>query len=244
MLFMRKIVFTSLAVCFVSLAFAQDDSSVRRMLPNKKETPSNDHFMIQLGHLSWIGKPDSINTKGLARTFNFYVLLNFPFKTNPKWSVALGPGIATDNMYFDEMMVGIKDNTAGIVFDDVSDTAHFKKYKLGTAYLEAPVELRYRFNPNDDSKSVKLAIGAKLETLLAAKIKGVELQSASDQTINDYTLKEKSKRFFNKQRLSVTGRVGYGAFSLFASYSVTPLFREGLGPTIRPLSIGLTISGL
>jgi hypothetical protein len=241
---MRKIVVTVLASCFVSLVFAQNDSSVRRMLPNKKETPSNDHFMIQLGHLSWTGKPDSINTKGLPRTFNMYVLLNFPFRTNPRWSVALGPGIATDNMYFDEMNVGIKDNTSSIVFDDVSDTAHFKKYKLGTAFLEAPVELRYRFNPNDDSRSVKLAIGAKIGTLLAAKIKGVELQNAADQAINDYTLKEKSKRFFSKQRLSVTGRVGYGAFSLFASYSVTPLFREGLGPTIRPLSIGLTISGL
>jgi len=200
--------------------------------------------MIQLGHLSWTGKPDSINTKGLPRSLNIYVLLNFPFKTNPRWSVALGPGIATDNMYFDEMTVGIKDNTPGVVFDDVSDTAHFKKYKLSTAFLEAPVELRYRFNPNDDSRSVKLAIGAKIGTLLAAKVKGVELQNAADQTLNDYTLKEKSKRFFNKQRLSVTGRVGYGAFSLFASYSVTPLFREGLGPTIRPLTIGLTLSGL
>lgn len=241
---MRKIVFTFLAVCSVSLAFAQNDSSIRRMLPNKKETPSNDHFFIQLGLLSWAGKPDSIKTKGLSRSFNFYVMLNFPFKTNPHWSVAIGPGIATDNIYFNDMYVGIKDNTASVVFDNVSDTSHFKKYKLGTAYLEAPVELRYRFNPNNDSRSVKIAIGAKVGTLLAAKIKGVELQNAAHKTLNDYTLKEKSKRFFSKQRLSVMGRVGYGAFSLFASYSITPVFKEGLGPTVRPLTIGLTLSGL
>lgn len=241
---MRKIVFTALAVCFVSLAFSQNDSSIRRMLPNKKETPSNDHFMIQLGYLTWTGMPDSIKTKGLPRSFNVYVMLNFPFKTNPHWSVAIGPGIATDNMYFDEMTVGIKDNTTSIVFDNLSDTAHFKKYKLGTAYLEAPIELRYRFNTNDDSRSVKIAIGAKIGTLLTAKVKGVELQNAAEKTLNDYTLKEKSKKFFNKQRLSVTGRVGYGPLSLFASYSVTPVFREGVGPAVRPLTIGLTLSGL
>jgi len=42
----------------------------------------------------------------------------------------------------------------------------------------------------------------------------------------------------------VMGRVGVGSFSVFASYSITPLFREGLGPAIHPLSIGLNISGL
>lgn len=240
---MRKIVIAVFAICLVSTAFAQD-STVRRTIPVKKETPSNDHFFFQLGHLSWTGQPDSIKTKGFPRTINFYVLLNFPFKTNPRWSVAIGPGIATDNMVFDKMTVGIKENSSAIQFNDVSDTSHFKKYKLVTAYLEAPVELRYRFNPENDKKSVKLAIGAKIGTLVNAHIKGVELQNSNNQTINDYTLKESSKKFFSKQRLSVMGRVGYGPFSLFASYSITPVFREGLGPAVRPLSIGLTLSGL
>lgn len=243
---MRKIAIALFIFSMASTAFAQD-TTVRRMpsLPAaKKETPSNDHFMIQFGHLSWTGKPDSIKTKGLPRSINFYVMLNFPFKTDPHWSVGIGPGISTDNMVFDKMSVGIKDQTPSVVFADVSDTTHFKKYKLVTAYLEAPVELRYRFNPENDKKSVKLAVGAKVGVLMNAHIKGADLQNSTNQTVNDYTLKESSKRFFSKQRLSVTGRLGYGAFSLYGSYSITPLFREGLGPTVRPLSIGLTISGL
>ena len=32
------------------------------------------------------------------------------------------------------------------------DTNHYKKYKLSTAYLEAPVELRYSSNPEDDKR--------------------------------------------------------------------------------------------
>jgi hypothetical protein len=240
---MRKIVFVLIAICLFGAAFGQD-STLRKVIKAQKETPSNDHFMIQLVHLSWVNSPDSINTKGIPRTLNIYVMLNFPFKTNPHWSVALGPGIASDNMVFDKMTVGIKENTQSIRFNDVSDTSHFKRYKLSTNYLEVPVELRYRFNPENDRKSVKIAVGAKVGTLLNAHTKGRILQSSSNQTIGDYTVKESSKKFFSKQRLSVMGRIGYGSLSLFASYSVTPVFKEGLGPTVRPLSIGLTLSGL
>lgn len=241
---MRKIVIAVIAFCLVGTAFAQD-SIIRKMLPaSKKEAPSNDHFFIQLGHLSWTGQSDSIHTKGIPRTLNIYLMLNFPFKTDPHWSVALGPGIASDNMYFDKMTVGIKDNTTSVQFHDVADTSHFKRYKLSVNYLEVPVELRYRFNPNDDKKSVKIALGAKVGTLINAHVKGKVLQNSSDQTLNDYTLKESSKKYFSKQRLSFMGRVGVGSFSLFASYSITPVFKEGLGPTVRPLTVGLTIAGL
>lgn len=240
---MRKIVFAVIAICLFGAAFGQD-STLRRIIPAKKETPSNDHFLIQLGHLTWVDSPDSIKTKGFPRSLNFYIMMNFPFKTNPHWSVALGPGIASDNMVFDKMTVGIKERTSSVVFDDVSDTSHFKRYKLSTNFLEVPVELRYRFNPDNDKKSVKLAIGAKVGTLLNVHTKGKTLQNKGNQTIGDYTVKESSKQFFNKQRLSLMGRIGYGSLSLFASYSVTPVFKEGLGPSVRPLSIGLTLSGL
>jgi len=242
---MRKIVLAAFTVCLVSMAFAQTDSVIHNVIPGyKKETPSNDHFFIQLGYLTWTGQPDSIRTNGFPRTLNMYVMLNFPFKTNPNWSVAIGPGIASDNMYFDKMTVGIARTTPTVEFRDVADTNHFKKYKLSTNYLEAPVELRYRFNPYDDRKSVKIAVGAKVGMLLNAHVKGKTLQSVNDQTLNDYTAKESTKRFFNKQRLSVMGRVGVGSFTAFVSYAITPIFQEGLGPSMRPLSIGLNISGL
>ena len=43
-----------------------------------------------------MNRPDSIGTKGFSRTFNMYLMLDFPFRTNPHFSVALGPGFATD----------------------------------------------------------------------------------------------------------------------------------------------------
>jgi len=242
---MRKVLLAVL-VSFVSTTLlSQTDTTARRNpLKTGNTAKGGDHFMIQLGYLTWQDQPDSIKTKGLSRTANIYFLFDFPFKTNPKFSVALGPGIATDHRFFDEMNVGVKNTTPTLVFDDVSDTAHFKKYKLSTVYLEAPVELRFTSNPADNKRSFKVAVGAKVGTLLSAGLKGKNLENASNNPISSYTLKEKSKRHFNTTRLSLSGRVGYGPFSLFASYSITSLFKEGVGPQVKPLSIGLTISGL
>jgi hypothetical protein len=242
--FMRKILLAVIVLCSAQVVVAQADTIIRRSNPKAvAKVGGGDHFLVQYGGTSWAGKPDSIATKGFSRTFNMYLMFDFPFKTNPQWSVAIGPGIASDHIFFDGMYVGIKEATNTLNFRDDSDTTHFKKYKLSTAYLEAPVELRFTLHP-ENAKSFKVAVGAKVGTLLSAWVKGKELVDKNGATVLDYTSKEKSKRFFNTNRLSVMGRIGYGNFSIFSSYTINTLFKEGVGPTVRPWSIGLTLSGL
>ncbi|HEX2536414.1 MAG TPA: outer membrane beta-barrel protein [Chitinophagaceae bacterium] len=242
---MRRIVFAALILCLASTSFAQTDSSVKKtVLSPAGVGRSSDHLMLQLGYTTWLNKPDSINTGGLPRTVNIYFLFDFPFKTNPKWSAAIGAGIGSDNMFFEDTYIGLKENTGTLRFQDLSDTNAFKKYKLNTTFVEIPVELRFQSNPAEPKRSVKFALGAKVGTMLSATVKGKNFQNKNDQTLINYTLKEKSKRYFNTNRLSLTGRIGYGNFSLFGSWSATPLIKEGLGPAIRPLTIGLTLSGL
>lgn len=205
---------------------------------------SNDHFLIQVGYLHWTGAPDSIKTGGFPRTFNAYLMFDFPFKTAPHLSVAVGAGIATDAMYFDKGSVDIAGTATSLAFHNLDSADHFKKYKLATAYAEAPVELRFSTKPDDNRRSVKAAIGVKVGTLLAAHTKGNTLQNKGGQTLNDFKQKEFNKRYFNKTRLSATARIGFGHFTIFTSYQLTPLFKEGLAPNIRPLTVGLTLSGL
>lgn len=240
----RRIFFTALVVLAGLNIFAQSDTGTTRRAPSVTLPRSNDHFMFQVGYTTWQGKPDSINTSGLPRSINLYFLFDYPFKTNPHLSTAIGAGIATDNIYFSETYIGLKDNTGTLRFQDLSDTSRFKKYKLATAYLEAPVELRYRSNPENDSKSFKVAIGAKVGLLLNAHTKGKTFEDKTGNTLMSYTLKENTKKFFNTNRVSLTGRVGYGHFTVFTSYQMTPLFKEGVAASIRPMTIGLTISGL
>ena len=131
---MRRIFLAALFLCSTQLVFAQADTIIRRSNPYAvPQVSGGDHFLIQYGYTGWSGKPDSIRTKGFSRSFNMYLMFAFPFKTNPQWSVAIGPGISTDHINLDEMYVGIKDNTPAVVFQDVYDTNHFMKYKMATA---------------------------------------------------------------------------------------------------------------
>lgn len=234
--------FLSLLTCtlLVTAAFAQND-------PQKKKTfdvsnRSNDHLLLQLGVTRWANIPDTINTKGFSKSLNLYLMFDFPFKTNPKLSMAFGPGIASDQMLFSETFVGIKENAASIRFTNQSDTNHFKKTKLATTYLEAPIEFRYSANPLGGG--FKFAIGIKVGTMLTAHTRSTKFQDKGDNVINDYVMKESSKRFFNKNRMSAMMRVGYGHLSLYGTYQLSQLFKDGAGPEVRPFSIGLTLSGL
>ena len=241
---MKKIFLVVFSTLIVVSIFAQDEPKSE---PKKKPnlvSRANDHLLLQFGYTSWANIPDSINTKGFPRSFNAYFLFDFPFKSNPQISIAIGAGVGTDNIFFDKTYVGIKDITPTLQFHDQSDTTHFKKNKLGTAYIEAPLELRFSSNPANPNKSFKVALGIKGGLLMGAHIKQKTEQTAGGATINDYIEKQYSKRFFNSNRFAGTVRIGYGVFSVFATYQINPLFKEGLGPDVRPWTIGLTLSGL
>ena len=244
---MKKIALFVVSCLFLNSLMAQDSTLI---LTPKKKSPinlagrANDHFMIQLGGLGWAGKPDSIHTGGLSKSFNVYFMFDFPFKTNPKLSMAFGPGIGSDHVSFKDTYVGIKENSGTLQFRNQADTNHFKKTKLATVYLEAPIEFRYTADPMNSDRSFKFAIGVKVGTMLKAYTRNKTLENKSGNTLNDYVSKEYSKKFFNTTRLIGTARVGLGHFSLYGSYQVTSLFKEGVAAEIRPFSIGLTISGL
>lgn len=229
-------------------AVAQTDSTGKKTKKDwskvKLTGRANDHFMFQFGYDGWANKPDSIATTGIGRHLNIYFMLDFPFKVDPRFSVGLGVGIGSSNIFLDKQEVKIAGTTPEVEFRNVADTNHFKKYKLANTWAEVPVELRWVANPENSNKSWKVAIGAKIGTMLNAHTKGKNLENKSGGSINNYTMKESSKRYFNTTRLSGTMRFGYGNFTLHGAYQITTLFKDNQGPQVRPFSIGLTLSGL
>src|SRR5687767_12378864 len=185
--YMKKLLLLLSCTLLATVIIAQDNKKID--LSNR----ANDHLLVQLGMTRWANIPDSINTKGLSKSFNVYFMWDFPFKTNPKLSMAFGPGIATDHIVFKAKHVGIKDLTPTIAFSDRSDTTHFKKTKLATAYLEAPVEFRFQADPT--KSSFKFALGVKVGTLINAHTRNAKLEDGDGNELNDYTMKEASKRF-------------------------------------------------
>ncbi len=206
-----------------------------------------DHFMIQYGSDTWLNRPDSVRIgNGFSRHFNMYVMLDKPFKSNARFSVAFGLGIGSSHIFFNNTKVDIKANTARLPFTRVDSTDHFKKYKVTNVYAEIPVEVRYYSNPENPNKSWKAALGVKVGTLLKTHTKGKNLLTKNDFSIYGptYIQKESQKRFFNGTMLALTGRVGYGFISLDAGYQVLGVLKDGAGPVMNKFSFGITISGL
>lgn len=246
---MKKIFILFVLFAATKISLAQDTTIT--------ESPQNisvdlsgrgsDHLLIQFGGEKWLGAPDSIRTKGFSRHFNIYFMLDKPFGTNQKFSVAYGLGIGSSNIFFDRMQVDIKAVGTNILpFIRLDSADHFKKYKLTTIFAELPVELRWSSHPAEPSKSWKVALGAKVGQMLKAFTKGKNYENRNGQSIygQKYIAKESENKFFNGTKVAVHGRIGYGIFSIHAQYQITTVLKEGAGAEIRPLSIGLTIAGL
>ena len=204
---------------------------------------SNDHLLLQAGYTKWANLPDTLKTSGLSKSFNAYLMFDFPFKNDPRLSMAFGPGIGSDHILFTKRRIGIKELSPTLQFTNVQDTNHYKKSKLATVYLEAPIEFRYNSDP-ENNKGFKWAVGIKVGTLLNAHTRNTKWQNRNGNLLNNYVMKETSKRFFNRTRLVAHGRVGFGHVSVFGSYQLTTVIKDGFGPAVRPFTIGLTISGL
>jgi hypothetical protein len=125
-------------------------------------------------------------------------------------------------------------------------TSSFDKQKVATLYLQVPAEIRYYSNPATPSKSWKLAAGVKIGMLFKGYTKMKDFQTANGTTIysKNYIQKISNKRFFTTNDVTLTARAGYGIIGLHVGYTVTPVIKDGFGPSFNRLSVGLSISGL
>ena len=59
------------------------------------------------------------------------------------------------------------------------------------------------------------------------------------------TQKYKDNQNFNTNpfKVDLTARVGYGWFTDFATYSLTPLFEKNRGPELHAFSVGMALVG-
>jgi hypothetical protein len=239
---MKKLIYLSLLLLLGTAVIGQEKSSSSKPKIDLSGRP-NDHLLLQFGYAQWTGVPDTIAMGGFSKTINVYLMMDFPFKNNPKLSVGIGVGLGSDHLMFSKVNIGLKDGGNKLPFTNVRDTNHFKKTKLATNYVEAPIELRYAANPQT-GKGVKVALGIKVGQLMNVHTRSAKLQNRNGNLINDYVVKESSKRFINGTRIAGTLRVGMGRFSLFSSYQLTPVIRDGFGPAVRTFSTGIAISGL
>lgn len=234
----KKVLAFAAMLLFSAGSVLAQDTDNKNSTPEKAK-PARDAVMLQFGYDSWTNVPDSINTTGFGRGFNAYVCYDFPIQKS-HFSFAAGIGIGTSNIYFKDQTVSFTDTGAqGTMVHFVPEAYDYKKSKLTTAYIEAPFELRFFGNKEDRNHGFKAAIGLKAGALLGAHTK-------TKRTVEGSSVVEKvnTKRYMETWRVGATARIGWGNFSLFGTYQLNSVFKEGSGPQVTPFSVGLCISGL
>jgi hypothetical protein len=133
----------------------------------------------------------------------------------------------TDNV----RVLNNSDSTWGVV-DSLPD---YSKNKLRVTSLQVPLLLSLNTSLNPD-KNFHLDMGVIGGLRIGSRTKQkyeVDGRTQRETTVDDFNLAPVS--------LDATVRVGYRNLTLWASYGLTSLFREGKGPEAYPLAVGLTV---
>ena len=148
---------------------------------------------------------------------------------------ATGAGMEWNSLALAEN-INLYEDENGVIQAEYIDVNEkdFKKNKLNAAYVKIPVLFEFQF----PLKHRKLYFGAGITGSMRA-------WSKQKQTYIIDGRKYKDKKYDDFQlspfRYGITARIGYGDIGIFADYSLVSLFKEGSGPEMYPVMIGLHI---
>lgn len=202
-------------------SFQNSDYSI---YSNDPDIPKGDVFELNPG-------------KSLTWNLNF---AEWAFKNEKKtFGVVTGMGISFNQYAFDLPVTLKKDLDKGmmIVPEDITlDNTSIKKSKLYVNYLTVPLMLEVK---------TPLRMGSSRLYLGGGVIGGLYLGAHTKYKYdNGNKEKYKSNYHINQWKYDITGRIGFGDFCVFANYSMTSLFKDGMGPEIHPLMIGISFPNI
>ncbi|MGB0423490.1 MAG: outer membrane beta-barrel protein, partial [Flavobacteriales bacterium] len=156
--------------------------------------------------------------------------------------ITTGLGITYNSYGLDDnvRVISNSDSTYGFMADrnlpdSLGGFTSFTKNKLRTTYVRVPLLLEFNTSL-DPKRTVHVAAGVTGGVRIGSinKIKYEE---------DGKNVKQRTKDDFNFSpfTLDASVRIGYKNFTLFANYGLTPLFEDGKGAEVYPLTVGLTL---
>lgn len=119
----------------------------------------------------------------------------------------------------------------------IDTSLQYSKNRFKTFYITAPFLFEINTGQHKN-KSFHISTGAILGYKFKTKMK-YKYEDDGD------TQKYKDNQNFNTNpfKVDLTARVGYGWFTAFATYSLTPLFEKNRGPELHAFSVGMALIG-
>lgn len=153
-----------------------------------------------------------------------------------RFGVVSGLGIQWNNYRFDDNVVLLPDSGKIYGYHNTSINSYIKS-KLVETWARVPVFLEYQ-TAQKKSKQFHIAIGGVFGYKLSSHSKQVHFEGGDrnkDKIYNDF--------YLNPVKIDAELRIGWGLLNLFASYSLTPMFKENKGPELYPYMVGITLAG-
>lgn len=223
--------------------YDEDDPSVRIKIGSKKNQRHNHYAGIDFGLNGFVNDAMSVDLRDDEKFMDqnyygsWYIAFNFIDSYIPifqeKLGVTIGTGIEFNKYKLarDYTIVNVSDSTFGIVDSTIS----LEKNLFKSTMINLPIMLETNLGKDADH-SFHLSAGAMISYRLGSKTKQ---KFTSDG--ENYKTKSRSDYNMNDWRVSLVGRIGYGKFTLFASYSLTPFFQDGRGPELYPFTVGVSL---
>ncbi len=207
---------------------------------------AKDRFTLDLFGSNWIYNKNGagfngLQTKAWSRGISVYFSWDFRIKKS-RVSFAPGIGYSCSNIYSRH---GLWEDSTGTSFRPLTDInpaialGDYKVNKLTLQYIDIPLELRIRTNPDKFNNCWKFVVGFKA---------GIRIDAHTKTTtkIGSVTKVDVQRRFpdFNLLRMGPTIRIGYSVVNVFAYYGVLDVFKKGKGPKANEFTVGISFNGL
>jgi chorismate mutase len=113
---------------------------------------------------------------------------------------------------------------------------NLKRNKLEANYLNIPVMLNLESNPRNPNRSFKLGFGGFAGVRYSSYTKQVTTEGKKTKYHDDFNL--------NPIDYGVRGQIGYGPFTVYSQYTVSPFFTAGhQAPELNPVTFGIVLNG-
>jgi Outer membrane protein beta-barrel domain len=228
---------------------------------NKKNKPSTNYFVFDIGFSNWDDKTNYANTNGYAYSkpgnsafsaddmklragksmnINIWIFMQKLALVKKNVNLKYGVGVEFDNYSF-RSPVSLKEggplpySVGGVITNTAfifRDSISFSKNKLNLKYLTVPLMLNFATTKQKGKRVLAASIGASAGYLIRQRNKQNSTERGKQKNQGDYDLEQ--------FKLSYIAEFSLGPIRLYGSYSPKSIFEKGLD--IRPYTLGVRFS--
>jgi hypothetical protein len=223
---MKKIILPIIIVLFTLQGFSQDiDESTRKKFS----------IVFDLFTDIWVDVPENVDVRAINQGVNVLGLYDYRINQSD-FSFAFGAGLGSHNFYSDAFAeVDSLDNSYLIKISTLYPGTDYKRNKISFSYIDIPLEFRYR-----TKTEFRASLGFKFGFLVNSHTKYI-----GDDYIfnsgNQIHVKFKDVPNLEKVRYGISARFGWKFINVMGFYSLSGLFKEGTGPDLYPISVGISL---